>query len=65
MKELVSETWVMYKRTSRDGEAMFFVRPKHQFESDSGIPDSYDREVLMETDDYDLAEKAMKLAEGD
>jgi len=59
--------WVVYRRTSAVGDVEFFIRTRGQWELNQAHKDSdlYKREVMMETDDYELAKKAVQLAKGE
>jgi hypothetical protein len=62
------KTWVVYRRTSAVGNVEFFIRTRGQWEINQEVhkdPDLYKREVMMETDDYELAKKVMQLAKGE
>jgi hypothetical protein len=54
--------WVVYRRTNAVGDVDFFIRTRGQWELRHKDTDKYKREVLMETDDYKLAKKAVQLA---
>lgn len=61
------EKWVLYRRTSvANGKVAFYVGRKDRFAQilkETGN-NNYIRELMMEADSIDVAEKAKALAEG-